>query len=84
MYPVNRSYPDWHYSLYKDLLQGYNMQRCSGKYSVSEAQITAIFYAVTREAKGLPPQDLDSKVLAACDQCVFPMEVDDEQDGAAQ
>lgn len=84
MTPVNRSYPDWHYDLYRDLLQGHTMKRCSGKYSVSEAQITAIFYGVTREAKGLPPLPLDSKVLEACDQRVFPMEVDDEPDEPPQ
>ena len=80
MQPINRSYPDWHYTLYSDLQKGVKMQVCSARYSVSEAQIVGIFYAVCREAKGLPPLPVEPSVLKACDQRVFDMEIDDEPD----
>lgn len=84
MTPI-KNFPSWHYSLYSDLLKGHRMDACSAKYSVSEAQICNIFYAVTREAKGLPQLPVKREVLDNCGDYIFSIEeIDDESDQPTQ
>lgn len=74
-----RLYDDWCYSLCADLQHGIRMAECAKKYSVTEAQITNIFFNVMREAKGLPPiAPSPSRVVPAISGRVFPLELDDD------
>lgn len=74
-----RLYENWCYDLVRDLQSGIRMPDCAKKYSVSEAQITNIFYNVMREARGLPPiAPSPTRVAQPISGRVFPMELDDD------